>query len=143
MDVGNLLNIVLAASTIGVALVAGLSYGSRKALRESNSDLRDRVSDLEKANTLMRVELAQLKAHSEAEMADLRAKNETLRGLVTGEVHWSALGESMDQLIRDAHKHWSEERSYFRKILEASQKIIELAQQTIRRLGTIEDEVKE
>jgi predicted nucleic acid-binding Zn-ribbon protein len=114
VDIAALLNVVLVAVSVGVALIAGLSYGSRKALREANADLRDRVNDLEKSD-----------AKKTAEIAELKSRNDVLTSMVTGEVHWQALTEDLDQLIRDAHKHWHDEHESLTKVLVCLDKVID------------------
>lgn len=121
MDLGQVVNIVLAASTVAVAVMAGLSYGSRKALREANEDLRKRIDDLEKDRDRCREEIntvraagesaiSELRAKADADIAELRSTNEVLARTVTGEVHWKALAESLDGFVRDAHRHWKSEQ---------------------------------
>lgn len=124
MDLSNLVNLVLAAGAVAISIVAGLSFGSRKALRESNSDLRERISDLEKAD-----------ARKTAEIAELQSRNEVLTSMVTGEVHWRSLGEAQDQLIRDAHAHWDEERKSFKRIIEITDRMV-------RRLAQLDEDIK-
>lgn len=113
MALSEWLNFILAVSTALAVGMGVISYGSRRALREANGDLRARLEDLEKADK-----------SKTAQIAELRSRNEVLTSMVTGEVHWKALSESQDQFIRDAHKHWAEEVKALDKTLICLDKVI-------------------
>lgn len=113
MDLSNLVSLLLGIGGVAVATMAGLSFGSRKALREANADLRDRITDLEKSDAL-----------KTAQIAELNSDNKVLRSMVTGEVHWRALAEEQTQFIRDAHRHWNKESAALDKVLECLDKVV-------------------
>lgn len=122
-DLNSLVTLILGAGAVAVAVVAGLSFGSRKALRESNQDLRDRISDLEKKAT-----------NQTAEIAELQSSNKLLNSMVTGEIHWKALAEAQDQFIRDAHKHWGDEHESLTNVVSALSKVLGVMDRVIKKL---------
>lgn len=114
MDWGNLSGILTAFLGIVVIVVGGaaaLQYGTVKVLRETASDLRARVEDLEKSRTKDRAENAQLIADRDA-----------LSRVVTGEAHWVALGEQLDAHHREAVEHWKTDEETLVEIRDALRK---------------------
>jgi len=71
---------VFGITTIIATAVAGLVWGTVKTVRDTASDLRGRVGDLEAGRYL-----------DKARIAELETANEVLTKTVTGEVHWVAL----------------------------------------------------
>lgn len=104
---GELLTSVFGIATLLAAGLAGLAWGTVKTLRDSNQDLRNRVSDLEDSD----------RAKS-TKMAELESENKALGRLVTGEVHWQSIADMLDHHHREAQRHWDEVldllRSYIR-----------------------------
>jgi C4-dicarboxylate-specific signal transduction histidine kinase len=125
MDLANLAGLMVSAGLIGTALIAGLSYGSRKVLREANKDLKEANQDLKVRIDELEKDVAKLSAEKSAEIAELKSRNEVLTSMVTGEVHWRALAEAQDQLIRDAHKHWNVESESLEQVLDCLNTVID------------------
>lgn len=98
MDLGALATLVFSATTVVAATLAALAYGVMRTLRESNGDLRARVTDLEKDRT-----------ERDAKIAELKALYDTARQIATGEVQWEALVDLQTQHQKDARAHWAEE----------------------------------
>jgi hypothetical protein len=98
MDLGALLTTVFGVTTVIAATLAALGYGVLRTLRESNGDLRARVSDLEKD-----------RSERDARIAELTGLYETARQIATGEVHWQALVDLMAEHQVDAKAHWRRE----------------------------------
>ncbi len=98
MDLGALLTTVFGITTVIAAGLAGLVYGAQRTLRESNSDLRNRVGDLEKD-----------RAERDAKIAELTALYETAKQIATGEVQWQVVVDLMTAHQKDAKAHWTQE----------------------------------
>lgn len=92
--------------TITTALV-GLQIGTVRTLRESNKDLRDRVTDLEKE-----------RLEDKAENAELHSENQLLKAMVTGKVEWIAVTDQLEDHHRDAMAHWSTTEARLAEILK-------------------------
>jgi hypothetical protein len=80
MDLSQALTGIFGITTILATAVAGLVWGTVKTVRDTASDLRGRVGDLETE-----------RAKDKALIAELRTENTVLTKTVTGEVHWVAL----------------------------------------------------
>lgn len=87
MELGSLLSTILAVSTVvGVAL-AGLSLGTTRTLRASNTDLRDRIKDQEVVGK-----------DCQARCSALEAERDALRRTVTAEDAVREVGGKVDAL---------------------------------------------
>ena len=106
-DLSSLLTAVFGVTTIIAAGLAGLVYGGQRTLRDSNTDLRCRVNDLEKE----RIE-------DKAAIAELKTENKALASVVTGEVHWHALTELLSMHHTEARQHWEKERALLRILVD-------------------------
>jgi len=93
--------------TITTALV-GLQIGTVRTLRESNRDLRDRVTDLEKE-----------RLEDKAENAELASENSLLKAMVTGKVEWIAVTDQLEGHSREAVAHWTATEARLDEILAA------------------------
>ena len=92
---GDLLNPTGIIGVVGV-IATGFAVallGTVRALRETVDDLRGRVSDLEHERDDLKGKLTDAADRLETSQADL----ETIKRVVTGEVHWVTL----EQLLRD------------------------------------------
>lgn len=98
MDLGALLTAVFSATTVVAATLAALAYGVMRTLRDSNGDLRGRVTDLEKD-----------RADRDAKIAELSGLYVAAKEIATGEVHWHALVDLLSQHQIDAKAHWARE----------------------------------
>lgn len=105
-DFTDFLNVALGLATVVFGGVAGLMFSTQKVLREANSDYKARNEQLEAQIREQAVELAQVKA-------DLSA----LGRVVTGEVHWKALAETLDQHHAEAAEHWQTDERLLAQIL--------------------------
>lgn len=83
--------ILALATTAGM----GLQWGALKALR----DVRD---DQSKEITLLKSQ----REEDKAEISQLKSDLSALSRVVTGEIHWKALGETLDSHHSEAQKHW-------------------------------------
>lgn len=98
-------------ATLTVVLVVtagllGLQQGTVKTLRDTNQDLRDRRDDLEKENNLLEITASKLKA-----------ENDVLKSIVTGEVHWAALNDQLEAHHGQALTHWARVTQLLDKIV--------------------------
>lgn len=99
MELGSLQPIltgVLAVTTIAAAAFAGLMIGTQRTLRDSNKDLRDRVTDLEKERTEDHAKVARL----EASDSEKEAQIASLTSMLQGRVEWSAISDQLTELTR-------------------------------------------
>lgn len=118
-DVGTLLGFALAAGAIAAAAWAGIRSSDRSIIqkrldeeREESANQRAIREDVEarfaKYKTEKEAELAAYKAEKEAELATLKAETDAKiasqaadlavwQRTVTGEAHWVALGQQLDE----------------------------------------------
>jgi demethoxyubiquinone hydroxylase (CLK1/Coq7/Cat5 family) len=101
------LAILAVTTTITTALV-GLQIGTVRTLRESNRDLRDRVTDLEKE-----------RLEDRAANGKLTSENQLLKAMVTGKVEWIAVTDQIEAHAREALDHWRETEAKLTEILAA------------------------
>jgi hypothetical protein len=99
---------VLAVTTTITTALVGLQIGTVRTLRESNKDLRDRVSDLEKE-----------RLEDKAENGKLSSENQLLKAMVTGKVEWIAVTDQIEAHAREALDHWSSTEAKLTEILAA------------------------
>lgn len=87
-----------AATIVALGSFAGLGLmrGTLSNLRESNTDLRSRVADLEKD-----------RAEDRAELAEVKGENRLLKSMMTGRVEWSAIGDQLEDHHRQALVQWA------------------------------------
>jgi hypothetical protein len=99
-DLGGLLSTALAIVAIATLAGLGLLRGTVTNLREQLRDEREaRAADRQqKADD--DIEHAQFKADTEAKIAKLEAELQTWRAAVTGEVHWVAIEQRIEDLIK-------------------------------------------
>lgn len=90
MELSAILDVVFPILVVVVGGACILLYGVTSTLRTSNGDLRDRVSDLEAAET-----------RNEATIKKQDAEIEALRKVVTGEVQLAALADVLDAHHRE------------------------------------------
>jgi hypothetical protein len=98
-DLGGLLSTALAIVSIATLAGLGLMRGTVTNLREQLRDERDaRAADrAQKADD--EADHLKFKAESETRIAQLESDNAALQRVVTGEVHWVALGQRLEDAI--------------------------------------------
>ena len=122
-NIGAIVGVILGAGAVAGVIAAGLFSARADTLRKDRDDLRARTGTLED-------ELVRLRA----EIAELRADNKTLQRTLTGQVHWQALTEDLDRLIRDAKRHWDHESEGIENLLECLNKVAETQNRIMDRL---------
>lgn len=96
--------ILALATTAGM----GLQWGALKALR----DVRD---DQSKEITLLKSQ----REEDKAEISKLKSDLSALSRVVTGEIHWKALGEQLDDHHAEAQKHWETQEGLLTELIDA------------------------
>ena len=107
MDWGTILPATLTVVLVVTAGLLGLQQGTVRTLRDSNQDLRNRRDDLEKENLGL-----------ETRVSKLAAENDVLKSIVTGEVHWAALNDQLEEHHKQAVDYWDRTGHLLRKIIE-------------------------
>lgn len=92
---------VFAVTTLVAAAFAGLQIGTTRTLRESNSDLRARVTDLEHGRETDRTE----KAEIVGKLDTVQAENKLLKSMVQGRVEWAAISDQLGHVAEVIVKH--------------------------------------
>jgi len=95
---------VIAIVTSGIST---LLFGSLKALRDANTDLRARVGDLEDKNRQMVAEVVMLKSDRDA-----------LARVVRGDDRLEELVSKQDLHHRESTEHWKVEEALLRTLVE-------------------------
>lgn len=95
-NLGDFLSVAL--TIVALATLAG--YG---LLRGNVQNLREQLKDEREA----RASLSGRFDASEKENVELRSKVRVLEGIVTGEVHWVALGTQLDEHHTEAREFWT------------------------------------
>lgn len=96
MQIGHLVSVIFPVLTVIIGAACILLFSVTTTLRASNTDLRDRVKELE--DTKKRLE-----AMNAAHTAELEA----LRKVVTGEVHLVAITDLLDHHHKEAVAYWN------------------------------------
>lgn len=104
-DLGRLLNIVLAV--VAVATLGGFGYvrGRIGDLRDQLKDAREEIADKDRRLTTVSAEAKQLRTDLDA-----------LGRVVTGETHWVAIGDKLDDHHEKAEQHWTRDENVLREI---------------------------
>ena len=97
-----ILTAVLAITTVAAAAFAGLKIGTERTLRDSNSDLRARVADLESGRESDRAKIAE----AEAKANEALAENRLLTSMVQGRVEWTAISDQLEEHHRQSLDWW-------------------------------------
>lgn len=109
---GNILTTVLTVCTIIACAVTGLTVGTVRTLRDSNSDLRGRVADLESSDRSKTLKITELTADRDAAVR-----------MATGEAHWLALGEHLDLHHAEAREAWRKADQRFEQVTPHIEKV--------------------
>lgn len=96
MDLGTLLSTALAV--VALATAAGLGL-----MRGTVTNLREQLADTRASNAEMRQE----RAEDRAEIATLHTQLDALGKVVTGEVHWLAISDLLDEHHGEARAYWT------------------------------------
>ena len=105
LELGSLLSTGLAVVSIATLTGLGLLRGTVTNLREQLGDARGEIKSLKDGREEMR-----------GENAELRAEVGALRRIVTGEVHWVALDEKLDEHHTEATTHWTKAEGLLEEI---------------------------
>lgn len=105
---------VLAITTTITTALVGLQIGTVRTLRDSNSDLRDRVTDLEKERMEDKAEIVK----RDGQIAEKESENSLLRAMVTGKVEWIAVTDQLESHHREALGHWQATEDKLGEILK-------------------------
>jgi hypothetical protein len=103
---------VLAVTTIVAAAFAGLMIGTQRTLRDSNTDLRARVTDLEQERSERDAKIAAI----ELIVTEREAENKLLSSMVQGRVDWTAIGDQLEEHHRQALLWWSKTEQHLSSI---------------------------
>lgn len=95
-NLGDFLSIAL--TVVALATLAG--YG---LLRGNVQNLREQLKDEREARNSLQGRFDQ----QEKEKIDLAGKVRVLESIVTGEVHWVALGDKLDEHHNEAKDYWT------------------------------------
>ena len=96
-----------ALGIMSIASLAGVGL-----LRGAVLQLRERLAEERTSNESLRRQ----RADDHAEIAQLKADLGALTRVVTGEAHWTAIGEALDEHHDDAKSHWSKEVAVLEQI---------------------------
>lgn len=108
MALGDLLSSAAVVLALGSAAWVGLQRGDRTNLREQLVDARSQITSLKEERT-----------EDKAVIARQASDIDALRRVVTGEVHWQAISEVLDDHHTSAQEHWRADEELLAKILEA------------------------
>lgn len=113
MDFGQLLS---SGSTL-VALLAcawvGMQTGRLTNLKNRGEDLAEQLGDARSQIEDLKAGRSEDKATIAQQASDIAA----LQRVVTGEVHWLALGDTLDHHHQLAEKHWKRDEELLEQIL--------------------------
>ena len=107
MDISYILGLALVTLTIATAAGFGLQRGNTVNLREQLKDCREELASIKASRDEARVANAQLTADLEA-----------LKRVVTGEVQWEVLTDSLSDHHREALEHWKQAEARFDRLIE-------------------------
>lgn len=94
-DLGKILTVALAILAIATAAGFGLQRGRISALQGRLKDSDEELARKERRLT-----------EAEAEVLTLKTDLAALARVVTGEAHWTAIGEKLDHHHEEAEAHW-------------------------------------
>lgn len=94
---------ILTITTVAAAAFAGLKMGTERTLRDSNVDLRARVSDLESERADDEAKIARLEGSIREQVGEIKL----LSSMVQGRVDWTAIGDQLEEHHRQALGYWS------------------------------------
>jgi predicted phage gp36 major capsid-like protein len=121
LDLSNLLTAALAVLALATAGGYGLLRGRVSALRDELEDERKgRESDRQERDDL-RAKNADLRR----DLDNVTVELEALTRVVTGEVHWVAIGDKLDHHHGEAKDHWGKTEDAIEKALDMLKGMLE------------------
>lgn len=106
-DLGNFATALLAVITLGTAAGVGFQRGKIGRLRGELNETHSKSDRLSGEVTELR-----------ADNGRLRADLEALSRVVTGEVHWTAIGLQLDEHHTDSVSHWERHEALLKRMAE-------------------------
>lgn len=110
IDFGSVLNAALSIVAIATLAGLGLMRGTVTNLRENLADARAEIADKDRR-------LTELETKSQTQATDLAA----LGRVVTGEAHWVAIGDKLDEHHGQATTHWAKDETILTEIRDLLQ----------------------
>lgn len=107
-DLTSLITAALGIITLSTAAGLGLMRGTM-------TNLREQLADTRASNAEMRVERTEDRALIEKQKAELEA----LSKIVTGEIHWRAMSDLLDDHHKAAREYWQRAEGRDREMLAA------------------------
>lgn len=104
-DLSRLITVALAVVSIATLAGLGLLRGVVTNLREQLKDAREEIADKDRRLTTAETKVIQLSTDLDA-----------LGRVVTGEAHWVAIGQQLDQHHTDATTHWTKDEQILAEI---------------------------
>lgn len=99
--------ITSAGAIVMIATLAGMGY-----FRGTVTNLKEKVDGYQKDNGELRTQRDEARIDRDRYKADLDA----LTRVVTGEVHWVAIGEKIDEHNGRAEHHWRQDEALLKEI---------------------------
>ncbi len=118
-NIGNILSGVLIVVSVAAAAWGALNRENLRIVRESNADLIQRVSILEDAEKRLTAEATAAEIRHTTAEAVLTQENETLRSVITNEVHLVAIETLVESHHGSAELWWAEMRTLLNAIKNA------------------------
>lgn len=114
-NLGHLIQTALGVFAIASLAGLGLMRTTVTNLRENLKDAREEIGDKDRRLSAAEAEIVKLNARATSQANDLNA----LGRVVTGEAHWVAIGQKLDEHHSEAVTHWSVDEEKLSAILAA------------------------
>lgn len=115
-NLGTILTVALAILALATAAGFGLQRGRIANLQGRLEDSDKELERQDRRREAAEGELEAYKVTSGAKVTQLETDLAALARVVTGEAHWIAIGEKMDDHHNGAVDHWKDERSLLEEI---------------------------
>lgn len=116
MELGGFLSGALGIVSLATLAGLGLLRGTVTNLREQLKDAREEIADKDRRHHEETAENTRRVTEAEKTIARQAADIDALNRVVTGEVHWLALGEQLDEHHRQASEHWAQDEALLTEI---------------------------